>query len=377
MTPLRVDWRHPAAMAALFLVIGWWPFSLHPPNRVSWLSGRGGLAFVPSGIAYDDLPLGRSTTIARVQPGDGATFELVVEAAARPSSGVSEILTIDDGRTPPTLVLGQWRSELLVRRPAATGPRRVREVGARLLQPRVRRVVIVSGDASGTAFYADGRLVERMPDFPLGAEVLRGRLTVGDGATGRNSWTGRLSGIAIFARPVTLGEVVDHSAAWSNGDVSAMRRDPALLALYTFDERAGVEARDQSTYRHRLQIPERYVVLRKTVLEFPGIGFPIGLPMVGDIVVNLAGFVPFGFLAFLGARAALSRWPVRAAVAVLSGAALSLTIEIGQVWLPTRNSTAADLGLNVAGSIVGVVLAQVWEWEVRRRGDNRPTTPHP
>jgi len=363
MTGMRVTWRHPAMLAALFLLIGWWPFSLHPPNRASWLSGRNGLAFRSPGIAYDDVPVLPSGPSPGVAVAPGLTLELQLVPAARPSSGVSHILTFDDDGMPAALVLGQWRSELLLRVPAPATPRGFRETGARLLEPRQPRVVIVSGDASGTTFYADGRFVERMPNFRLPVDALRGRLLLGSGATGRGSWTGLLLGVAVFARTIDAGEAAEHSASWLNGDVSALSRDPAVIALYAFDEGAGLVARDASPRRHHLRVPERFVVLRKTFLEFPGIALPIGLSMFGDVVINLAGFVPLGLLAFLSAQRARLTRRAPLVVAVLAGGLLSLTIEVGQAWLPARNSTTADLVLNITGTVIGAGLAR-WLWRV-------------
>lgn len=77
-----------------------------------------------------------------------------------------------------------------------------------------------------------------------------------------------------------------------------------------------------------------------------------------DINTNIAGYVPLGFFIALGAvRSGLGRWAVP--VAVLCGAMLSLSMEFLQIFLPRRVPSNLDFLLNVAGSFVGAVCADV------------------
>lgn len=75
---------------------------------------------------------------------------------------------------------------------------------------------------------------------------------------------------------------------------------------------------------------------------------------VEDIVLNVLGFLPFGFVL-------AAAWPVRwhaAAVIVLStlaGAALSLSLECAQNFLPTRVASNVDLGANIGGALFGAI----------------------
>lgn len=76
-----------------------------------------------------------------------------------------------------------------------------------------------------------------------------------------------------------------------------------------------------------------------------------------DVAVNLAGYVPFGFLAMtalhprLGGVAAF-------ALAVAGAAALSLVLEAGQSYLPARFPANLDVLCNVGGAAVGAALGQ-------------------
>lgn len=78
-----------------------------------------------------------------------------------------------------------------------------------------------------------------------------------------------------------------------------------------------------------------------------------------DLVVNVLGFVPLGFVAVpaLGQRYSTLG---RLLVATLIGAALSLSVETAQNFLPTRVSSNVDLGCNTLGSLIGAILGSFW-----------------
>lgn len=83
-----------------------------------------------------------------------------------------------------------------------------------------------------------------------------------------------------------------------------------------------------------------------------------------DILANVAGYVPLGFLLALSF---LRRGNVRyfrshpnlaaISVAVLAGTALSFVMEAVQNFLPSRVASNVDFGLNVAGTLFGAALA--------------------
>jgi glycopeptide antibiotics resistance protein len=73
------------------------------------------------------------------------------------------------------------------------------------------------------------------------------------------------------------------------------------------------------------------------------------------VLVNIGGFVPLGF--FLYAYLSLSeRNKLPALVTILFGCLLSLTVEIAQAYIPTRDSGMTDVITNTTGTALGVVL---------------------
>lgn len=71
-----------------------------------------------------------------------------------------------------------------------------------------------------------------------------------------------------------------------------------------------------------------------------------------DLLSNLVGYVPLGFLLALGwLRSGAGRWTW--ALAVLISFLLSLGVEVTQNFLPTRVPSNVDLVLNTAGAVLG------------------------
>jgi VanZ family protein len=101
----------------------------------------------------------------------------------------------------------------------------------------------------------------------------------------------------------------------------------------------------------------------------PGVG-PLDFLILGwprwwttfDLVANLLGYLPLGFLLFValvrGGRPAGSA----AAIAVAIGTLLSLSMEVLQNYLPHRVSSNVDLALNSLGTVLGVAIGAALHW---------------
>jgi VanZ family protein len=82
-----------------------------------------------------------------------------------------------------------------------------------------------------------------------------------------------------------------------------------------------------------------------------------------DVAANMAGYVPLGFLlalSFLRRGRPRRSPPAKLAaigVAVLAAAVLALVMEALQTYLPSRVPSNVDFGLNVAGALLGAVVA--------------------
>jgi len=346
------------ALAAGLVIVGLWPFDFRPPNHVNWLKDRAGISFQPDGIAYDPEPIDWS---ARGQLDEPAAFtmELWLEPGRVPYTDLFDILTIDDGNSPPAVRLFQWKTELLLRVRDRVGYRGSREVGpAGVLMKDSPRLITITVAPVGTTFYSNGALLKNYPNFTVPNSQLNGRLILGDAAAGKHPWRGNVFGLALYSRALEASEVAQDYELWTNHQTYRLAAEPGLAALFPFGEGNGHWANDVSSHRHQLLIPERYEVLRKSVLELPWGPDPIEWSDLDDIAINILGFVPFGFMACHYRRLARPAARGRNIVwAICIGATISLAIELIQVWLPNRDSSATDLFCNTLGTFLGALLA--------------------
>jgi VanZ family protein len=360
------------AMAVVLVMVGLWPFAFRPPNRVGWLKDRAGLSFQPDSIAYDPEPANWSAGGLPDQPA-AFTMELWLEPGRVPATDVFNILTIDDGVFPSGIVLCQWKTELLLRIRDRASPREFREVGpSGVLTNQTPCFISVTVAPSGTTFYSNGSVLKYYPGFTMPNSRLYGRLILGNAAEGKHPWTGNLFGLAIFNRALDASEVAQHDALWTSHQAQHFVAESGLAAVYRFDEGNGQWVNDVSTNRHQLLIPERYVVLQKRVLELD----PIQMSDLDDIAINILGFMPFGFIVYCYRRQAKPDgrgWNV--VWAVCAGAAISLAIELTQVWLPNRTSSATDLVTNTLGTFLGALLARKMQSRKTPAGNISETEP--
>ena len=80
-----------------------------------------------------------------------------------------------------------------------------------------------------------------------------------------------------------------------------------------------------------------------------------------DVVSNVLGYAPLGFLWVLAMDRTRARWQA-VVLTTLTALFLSLTLESLQMFLPTRVPSNVDLALNVCGALGGAVTARTLAW---------------
>ncbi len=344
-----------ALILLVILLAGLWPFR-PPRNDVRWLQGENGIRFDHRGIVVSTAPFGSSSR-------DGAcSLEICLRPASVSESGT--IIALDDYPDPPyVFALRQFNGNLAVQRPAFEADGRlIRQWwnAARVLEEGKRVVVAITSDRGKAALYINGRVVSASSEFGLTSGDLTGRLVLGSSAK-QDTWHGDIFGLAIYNRALTPAQIEEHANLWLRGETPDSGGEEPPRVLYGFDERSGTIIHDHGAMSNPLVIRARYFVLH------PGFLTPVWVPYRNrwdgwrtksywsDVLVNIAGFVPFGFFF------ALWFWltptiPRPGLAAILLGIAVSFMIESLQYFLPTRDSSMTDLVTNSMGTVMGALL---------------------
>jgi hypothetical protein len=333
------------------LVAGLWPFHA-PRNAVSWLGTGNGLLFGKHGSLVSASPFK-----ARAAREDNyCSLQIWLEPSRIDSGAGGMILAFysPERRVTPFALRQRRGGVVLVHEGQGISAMRTEiYLGDVLSGQKPVLVTITSGEA-GTATYADGRLVKRVANLAISSQDLTGQFVIGNAPTTAYSWSGRLKGLAIYNGELSADEVSQSSVAWTKGsDLDSAKRAGAT-ARYLFDEGNGNVVRNQVDASTNLLIPERFFVLHPEFLERPWDEYRPGWRYWKNVAINVVGFIPLGFF-FYAYLSQIRQAKHPAALTVALGFALSLTIEVLQAFLPTRDSGMTDIITNTFGAALGVM----------------------
>lgn len=348
LTNLRRVIPHAAALGILcgILTAGLWPFHA-PLNEVSRLGEGPGLRFGE----YAYIVSGQPFPLAA--PPREHSLEIWLEAGNIWDNS-NTFFTFYRPQSPVFFTLRQSQRDVAIEQDVRTNYFHRR---SRIYLPnvfswsRASLITVVAG-ATATSGYVDGSLSRTSNNFLLDSEAFAGRLLVGNSAFHNDSWSGRLLGVAIYDRALTGAEIQRHYRGWTERGSPDSGEEEHPTALYLFDEKQGGTAHSKIPGAPDLLIPRRYGILDQVFLEPFWEEFRSGPGFWKNVLINIGGFIPFGFIF----RAYLSSAREDRRIALLTvglGFLVSLTIEVLQGFLPTRQSGTTDLITNTLGTAVG------------------------
>lgn len=335
------------------LVAGLWPFHA-PRNKVSWLSDGNGILFGDYGSLLSAGGFKKRNSTG------GVCLEIWLEPKVIDDSGTILSFYSPEHRS-TSFALRQSLDDVALQRENLTD--KLRSKISRIYADHVFRrgktvFLTISSGERGTSIYVNGALVRMSRDFRFTSEDLTGKLVVGNSSVTTDTWSGKLKGLAIYARDLTANQAMQNYQSWVGSGQPGVPVADEVIASYLFNEGGGNDVHNSVDAATDLVIPEHFFVLHEPFLARPWNEYYAGWSYWKDIGVNIAGFIPLGFL-FCAYFSKLRGIDHPAAVTVTFGFAVSLTIEVLQAFLPTRNSGMTDLITNSVGTGFGAVL---WRW---------------
>lgn len=312
------------------LYAGLTPFHA-PANQIEWVSNGNGLRFGRFGTILS------SGAFPPNSSADGNTLEIWMQPGT--TSEGDWVAGFYDPKQPRGFALHQSVSDLELRIETSAAWRRAK-VSQMYFDDALRdgsvRFWTVASDPSGTSLYRDGAKVKQSPAFVISNGEFSGQLILGTSPIFNEAWPGQIRGLAIYQRALTEARIARHFETWTRSGKPELRDDDGCVALYLFDEHKGKVVHNQIATRNDLLIPERYLIVNQTVLDPLWRAFEWSWGFWQDTVINICGFIPVGFF-FTGY---FSRRGFRrpAMTALLLASAISVFIELSQVFLPTRDS---------------------------------------
>lgn len=337
----------------VMVVAAFWPFHFHPANRVSWLGDENGLRFGVPGIICS---LGKLRFPNSESPA-GATLEIWLEPSQDKYS--TALLAFSSSANPDQFRLRQSHDYLLVLQEAFASSHHSGMTAMwvpHAFQAHRRSFVVISSGNEGTTVYLNGVPLEKSSTFKATAKDFSGQLIFGSSAVTYDTWRGKLLGMAIFGREISAAQVSEHYKAWLNRRLEGIKNDRPT-ALYIFEEHLGDVVHNQTSEAPDLVIPQSFHIPYKPLLKAPWKEFAFDRGYLRDILINIAGFVPFGFF-FCMSLSAGSPSKKAAVATVVLGAVFSLTIEILQLYIPMRDSGTTDILTNTLGTAIGALLCR-------------------
>lgn len=334
------------AVLILLLVLTMTLFGVVQPDIPSPLNtgkpdSNNGLLLNGSNVAYTE-----PFKVGNPDLSSGITLDLTFMPSLLEDPRMEIMLELFDSSESERLVIGQWNRTLIILNSDDYNNRK-NKPKIYLPLPNAHNEdgyrISIHSDQSGTRVFLNHSFEAFNPELKLWQHDSAGevQLVIGNGASGRHPWFGLIYSMALYRQSISGGLV------------------PRLL--YSFSEHKTAWVEDLSGNLVHLHVSDTPVILKTEVLQLPDAGVFNESWIWRDALVNLLGFVPFGFLVYLWfSKKRINGVWSKLTLATLTAFGFSLLIELTQVYLPARHSSFLDLMLNTTGGLLGAIFAQIF-----------------
>ncbi len=253
------------------------------------------------------------------------------------------------------LIIGQWRTHLIVMQgcdfPNVSRRNRLSTDVAPYLGSKTT-ISILLGQSNNELLINDELVSTKSGAVYETPYAIKPTIIVGNSPDGRHGWSGSISSLSIEHVSETI-------------EISDIIRD------YQFGEYDGAGTIiDLSAAGNSLSVPRAGSFQKQIVLARTSIKSLIKTHRF-DVLINLIGFMPMGIVSALLLYACFGfRGRALFVTTVLAASAVSLSIELSQVYIAGRRSNLHDLVLNIAGGCMGYIvfcgIVAIETWRTKR-----------
>jgi glycopeptide antibiotics resistance protein len=343
-----------------------WPFSFTffpKKNHVKWRDGASGLHFIGEGQVISSSS--QKAFYENLVSAKGFSLEVWLVPENNNQRGPARIVSYSLDTNYRNFTLGQEGSDLIMRLRTentnlnGTEPRLI--VEDVFSNPKPIHIVVsynfkeqsvfVNGIIRTTSIIPGGNFKNWDPEYPL---------ILGNEGTGDRPWLGEISYLAIYNRSLYAQEVrksyseVQHIIS---GNFEMLDPKEGLLARYLFNEKRGNIVTNSGSLIDslNLNIPEKIQTKIKPFLRFSLNPLPRwGSGPFYEILLNVLLFMPLGYLLHANIENYIDGNLQTIFITMILGGAITLSAEIVQYFIESRDSSSVDVIANCIGTLLGI-----------------------
>ena len=355
----RLTWVILFTCVFFILCVTQWPFNFWQPNGVSRLS-EGGIRFSPPATAFAATPPEKLTRLK------GFTVLAHLAAERSSSAGYAVIAGSAVDFLRENFVLVQWHDHVGFKMNSSDG-KRVEQIWV----PGVfssfgsRWIAVVYGGETLSIFVNGEKKGDRaVGGFDCSRWDASYPFVLGSEGNGSLSWEGVMYSLELYDRPLSGDE---------------LRKPETVQAIHTPVVSYSFPPVSESPRSSSgLIIPERFRPVKKTSFLETYLYWLKGRLYARDILLNILLFLPLGFTVSAICQQLNFRSLNAFFTSLSAGFLLSLAVELLQLYLPDRFSSATDISSNTTGATIGFFLFRT-HWALPLRvmiGGSAASHPH-